>query len=227
MNPTFHPFGDRALLINFPQEIDEEINQQVILLSQKIEDQHWPEIETLIPAYCSLTVCFHFRKTTYAKMKEKIADLISQIETESVTSFNRIVKVPVCYGGRYGPDLEEISQQKELSESEIIRLHTGQDFRVYMLGFLPGFAYMGKLPEALQVSRKQTPRLKVAAGSVGLAGFQTGIYPSEAPGGWQIIGRTPLELFSPEKETPFLFQPGDLVRFYAIGEADFEDWKAE
>ena len=175
----------------------------------------------MIPAYSSLTVGYQPTVIDYKALVKKIKELEAEIFTRKRLSKDRRLKIPVCYEAPYALDFEELSEKTGLSKTEIIQLHTATTFKVYMLGFLPGFVFMGKLPEALQCARKTSPRLNVPAGSVGLAGFQTGIYPSETPGGWQIIGCTPLKLFDPAATHPFLFQAGDFVNFHAISKVDF------
>jgi inhibitor of KinA len=135
----------------------------------------------------------------------------------------REIQVPVCYSGRFAPDMQLLCKQKGLSTEEVVHLHCSRIYRVYMLGFLPGFTYMGKVDERIAIERKERPRSEVPAGSVGIAGVQTGIYPMDSPGGWQIIGRTPLQLFTKQSEHPVLFAPGDRVKFYSISENEFKD----
>lgn len=216
-------YGDRAVLINFEQRIDPNINQQVHALSQTIDQAQISGVEDLIPAYCSLTVTFDPDTLGFEGLCEKIQNLVNKIGASDIQLSQRKLTIPVCYDGVHAPDMQEIMKQTGLSKKEIIKLHTDTSFQVYMLGFLPGFVFMGILPEKLKVSRKQSPRLKVPPRSVGLAGLQTGIYPSESPGGWQLIGQTPLEIFRPHDKEPFLFQPGDEVRFEAISEEEYAE----
>jgi len=144
------------------------------------------------------------------------SNILDKVENTHHNKGARLLKIPVCYEAPYALDLIELSEAKGISKAEIIKLHTNQTYKVYMLGFLPGFVFMGKVVPELACNRKVTPRLRVPASSVGIAGFQTGIYPMISPGGWQILGRTPLKIFDPQKENPFLFQAGDEVNFYAI-----------
>ena len=206
---TFHPYGDSAILINFEQRIDADINAQVSALTRSIEAANIDGITFCIPAYCSLTVGYDPSILHYEQWSQILQSLINSVQTKVEQKEVRKLQIPVCYDLAFAIDMEEVQRQKDLSVEEIINLHESTTYRVYMLGFLPGFAYMGRLPEALYVKRKTTPRLRVPAQSVGLAGFQTGIYPSIAPGGWQIIGKTPLKTFDGRKENPFLFQAGD------------------
>ncbi len=218
----FLPYGDSALLINFEQKIDEQINQRVIALHQALEISGIEAITFLIPAYCSITVGFDPMRITYEELKSIIASFAEE-EANQVSKFpSAIINIPVCYEPPFAMDFDEVSNHTHLSSESIIALHTSTIFRVYMLGFVAGFTYMGILPKPLECPRKAVPRLKVPTGSVGLAGLQTGIYPSEAPGGWQIIGQTPLTMFDPDKSNPSLLQPGDRVRFKEVDTAEFE-----
>ena len=217
---SFHPYGESALLINFEQKIEEAIHTQVIELKAAIETAQLPGVSFLIPAYCSLTVGYNPEELDY----DTLCVLIKNLETNGTPirkNLTRKLSIPVCYDLEFGLDLKDLATEKQVSIQEIIQLHTSTIFRVYMLGFLPGFTYMGKLPKSLVCARKTTPRLRVPALSVGLAGYQTGIYPSEAPGGWQIIGRTPIPIFDTRKKQPFLFQAGDQVQFKAISKKEF------
>ncbi len=221
---SFQPFGDSALLINFEQKIDPQVNKKVIQWHQAITSAQLPGVTYCSPAYCSLTVGYQLDIISYQDLCLAIKALEIDQELKSQT---RLIRVPVCYEGDFAPDIDELSQQTGLTAEEIVTLHTAQTYHVYMIGFLPGFAYMGKVAEKLKCKRKEMPRIKVPAGSVGLAGLQTGIYPSEAPGGWQIIGQTPWKIFNPKSESPCKFQPGDQVTFYSITESDFSQMKSE
>ena len=200
MSFSILPYGDQALLINFEQKIDPAINATVIDLQQWIEAAKIEGIQFMIPAYCSLTIGFDQKvidqKVLITVIRQLAFEAVNTNKTvESSKKSNRLLRIPVCYETEYGLDLLELSEEKGISIEEIIALHTGQIYQVYMLGFLPGFVFMGKIPETLQCSRKITPRLQVPASSVGIAGFQTGIYPTNSPGGWQILGQTPLKIF--------------------------------
>lgn len=221
---SFLPFGDSALLINFEQRIDPEVNKEVIQWSRAIVSAQLPGVTHCSSAYCSLTVGYQLDTISYMDLCLAIKAL--EID-QSLKGQTRSMRVPVCYEGVFAPDMNELSQQTGLTIEEIVTLHTAQTYHVYMIGFLPGFAYMGKVVEALKCKRKETPRLRVPAGSVGLAGLQTGIYPSEAPGGWQIIGQTPWEIFDPKLKLPCRFQPGDQVTFYSISESEFSQMKSQ
>lgn len=217
----FSPFGRNGLLINFDQKIEPEINEQVIAWSKTIENSKIQGIQFITPAYCSITIGFDLEKTSFSKLKDKIRTLpISSSEFKPYKTYKKF-NIPVCYETPYSIDLQEVNTQTTLTSSEIIKIHTSTLFRVFMIGFLPGFPYLGTLPDSLRCTRKNTPRLRVPKESVAIAGQQTGIYPSEAPGGWQIIGRTPIPIFDVQKENPFLLEAGDHVQFQSISSADF------
>ncbi len=214
-------YGDRGILVNFEQRIAAEINQQVIQLSERLIAKHGAGLLYTIPAYCSLTIQYDPRLLSFDQLSKSIEELVRTPMDKVETNVRRL-EIPVCYDPDFGLDLDSICQSKGLSAEQLIKEHTGPHYRVYMLGFLPGFVYMGKLSEILTCKRRSDPRLRVPQQSVAIAGEQTGIYPSEAPGGWNIIGRTPLPLIDPKKPEPFLFRAGDLVQFKAIDRAQFQ-----
>ena len=234
---TLHPYsifhlGDSALTIDFGNVIGEEINQKVLLLFHHLKKLQLPFITGLVPAYSSLAVFYDVTsvrrmypgQTAFDSLSDIINDMRVNLEGTIVVP-SRTIEVPVCYSMKFAPDAGMITELKNISLKEIIELHTSRTYRVYMLGFLPGFAYMGVVDERLATPRKETPRTMVAAGSVGIAGNQTGIYPMDSPGGWQIIGRTPMLLFDKEKEQPVLFEPGDEIKFYSISEDEFANYQ--
>ena len=215
-------YGDAAVLINFEQKMDPHINNEVVWLADSLEKAKVPGVLYYTPAYCSIVAGYDPALIKF----ELLRDIILNIYVQEKSKKKKRVKrkkwtIPVCYEPPFSPDMDELEQQLGISKEKIIQLHTRQVYQVYMLGFLPGFPYMGILPKALHCERKKTPRLQVPSGSVGLAGKQTGIYPMEAPGGWQIIGRTPVVVFDEKKENPFFFQPGDLVQFQPLSMQDY------
>ncbi len=231
---TIFPLGDCALTIDFGNSIDENINKKVLQLFYQLQSGCIPHIIDLIPAYSSLTVYYDIvalyqkkeaEKTAFEIMAERIERLTAE-ETNDRSEPSRQIKIPVCYAEPFALDIQEIAQQKNRTVDEIIRLHTAKTYRIFMIGFLPGFAYMGTVDERIAVPRKEKPRSVVAAGSVGIAGQQTGIYPLHSPGGWQIIGRTPLPLFDKDKSQPVLLQPGDEVTFHSITEDEFTHYQS-
>jgi inhibitor of KinA len=226
---TISPLGDSALIIHFGNSIDGAINKKVLQLFHKLKNSNLPVITDIVPAYSSLAIFYDvialYQKSTSAFANMKIL-LTPILEAPDPPSFSTIrqVKIPVCYEKKCAPDLEALAFDKNLSQEEVIQLHEGISYRVYMVGFLPGFAYMGKVDGRIVTPRKKAP-VNVAAGSVGIAGEQTGIYPAASPGGWNIIGRTPIRLFDKEKEEPVLLQPGDQIQFYSITEDEFENYQ--
>ncbi len=206
------PLSDSALLLRFGEAIDPAINRQVHLLATALALDPLPGIIETVPGYASLAVHYDPLALTHAQVCEWLQSRLG-LTAETASRPNKTVEVPVMYDG---PDLEFVAAHCLLTIDEVIRLHTSIPYTVYMMGFTPGFPYLGILPEGLRVPRLETPRPKVPAGSVALAGVQTGIYPVDSPGGWRLVGRTPLSLFDPQREPPFLFAPGDEVRFVAL-----------
>ena len=208
--PRIMPLGDTALMITFADSISDEAYAQVQAAHAALS--HLADVE-LLPAYASLLV-YYPAEVSYRTIRRRVVAALRLAVT--FTSQERaIITIPTRYGGEYGPDLPAVAALHECSKDEIIRRHTASVYTVYMLGFAPGFAYLGSLPLELDTPRLTTPRLRVPAGSVGLAGRQTGIYALSTPGGWQIIGRTTLPLWDATREPPTLLHPGDRVRFAA------------
>ncbi len=227
---TIVPLGDSALTINFGNVIDVSINKEVISLYHLIKAAPWFGVKDVVPAYSTLTIHYdvvavlksYSCVSAFDAMKNKLDGLL--LQKRSAAKPSRSIKIPVCYTEKYALDLQEITMLTNLSFAEIVQIHISRKYRVYMVGFLPGFAYMGEVDERIAVPRKQEPRVKIEEGFVGIAGKQTGIYPLTSPGGWQIIGRTPLKLFDKEKEDPVLFKAGDEVAFFSITEDEFENY---
>ena len=211
-------YGDSALIIKFEDEISLEISRKVISLYQNLEKTQ--QFQFIIPAYNSITVGLDKRKTSFKEATSLIEETATQALPDSQVT--KHLMIPVCYEQEYAVDLPEVEKCTGLSADEIIELHCSQSYHVYMLGFIAGFPYLGALPKALETPRRAEPRLKVPAGAVGLAGRQTGIYPTQAPGGWQLIGQTPVSLFDPKSDTPSTLMPGDRVRFRAISQDEFK-----
>lgn len=210
--PRIAPLGDSSLLIQFGSEIDILVNQRVHALAGLLETSPFEGIIETVPAYATLLVHYDPLAVSYSKVRDMLRAKIAQAE-ETVARKPRRIEVPVRYGGEAGPDLESVARHLHLQVEDVIRLHSEKTYTVYMMGFTPGFPYMGKLDDALVMPRLETPRTRVPAGTVAIAGSQTGIYPIASPGGWQLIGWTPLQLFDPNSDTPFLFAPGDEVKF--------------
>jgi len=212
--------GDSALLIEFGKEINPETNRKITAIVQLMREQHIEGIVDVIPAFCSLLINYDPRVLSYEELKERMENLL-KIETKTETTRKRIFEIPVCYGGEYGPDIDNIAEHAGLSVNEVIKIHSSKDYLIYMLGFLPGFTYLGGLDERIHTPRLASPRLTIRAGSVGIGGSQTGIYPLDSPGGWQLMGLTPVRTYDPERQTPILVEAGDYIRFIPIDEEEF------
>jgi len=207
--------GDSALAVEFGDKIDEEINLQVRALAQVLAEEEIQGLGETVITYRSLLVHYDPWQWNYADLSSIVRERIKKTR-HLPTVDSRLVEIPTLYGGVFGPDLETVAKYNALTVEEVIQFHSGVEYPVYMLGFTPGFPYLGGVPAAIATPRLETPRASVPAGSVGIAGQQTGIYPIESPGGWQIIGRTPLRLFDPHRIPPTLLAPGDRVRFVPI-----------
>lgn len=205
----------------FEQRIAEEVSREVMALADALKTLENEGIRETVPAFASLLVYYDPLKLDYGTLEQKIRTLAGRNGKKAGTA-GKTVKIPVCYGGRYGEDLRDVAEHANLSEEEVVRIHSGRDYRIYMLGFLPGFPYLGGLDERLFTPRLESPRTRIPAGSVGIGGKQTGIYPMASPGGWRIIGRTPLTLFDPGGAGKLPYHAGDAIRFVPISEAEFE-----
>lgn len=213
----FFPAGDRAILAQLGKEIDEAVNDRVRTLYRAVLAAADPAIIEAVPAYTTVLVHYRPEVRSFAEMKAFLADLASKTAADSTAETGRrTLVVPVCYGLHFGPDLWEMEEKLNLSRQEIIDIHSGRDYRIYMMGFLPGFVYLGGMDERIAYPRLKKPRLRIDAGAVGIAGGQTGIYPSVSPGGWRIIGNTPIRLFDPAKDPAVPVSAGDAIRFRPI-----------
>lgn len=206
------PLGDSSALVQLGDEIDLALNQRVHALSQLIEAAAPSGLLETVPAYGTLLVHYDPLTLSFEQVKHFIQSKMEHLHEHSRRP-PRLIEVPTQYGGTLGPDLENAAHHLQLTTDEVVRLHSSQTYTVYMMGFMPGYPYMGKLDDALTMPRLETPRTRVPAGTVAIAGSQTGIYSVESPGGWNLIGWTPLTLFDPMSASPFLFRPGDEVKF--------------
>jgi inhibitor of KinA len=213
--PRIYNIHDQAITIEFSQEISEATNLLVIAMQHAIESSPIKGLVEAVPAYGSLTVYFN-EHVSAATVRAWLSDLSAQVSNTSLATEGKQISIPVCYDPSLGLDLPWVAEHLNLSMEAIIDLHTSIAYRVYMIGFIPGFPYMGTLPSALEIPRKQTPSMKIPAGSVAIAGKQTGIYPAEVPGGWQVIGRTPLRMFDPSTTPCSFLNAGDIVQFKPI-----------
>lgn len=224
------PASDSSLLVEFGNSLDRQFHRRVLALFHVLMAESDPRIRNLHPAYSSLLVDFDPLQLSHAELAERIRSAVnppgatSPAELQTPHRYSaRTITVPVCYEPAFGPDLEDVATHHGISQDDLIRLHTSPTYLVYFLGFSPGFAYLGGLDPKLATPRLATPRQHVAAGAVGIAGEQTGVYPVDSAGGWRLIGRTPLRLFDSAAAQPSLMRPGDHVRFRAISRAEFEN----
>ena len=221
--PKFLPAGDRAIVVELGDSISPETNRRVHGLLRALESRALPEIVDLVPTYRSLLVLYN----PLLSSSEALRDLVASLDTGAADVGKEtptVVEVPTVYGGEHGPDLDFVAEHNGLSPEEVVELHSGTDYPVYMLGFTPGFPYLGGLSEKLHTPRLATPRTITPGGSVGIAEAQTGVYPVQSPGGWRIIGRTPLALFDADREPPSLLSAGDLVRFVPAADDGSHDF---
>ncbi len=215
--------GDSAISVEFGDAIEPYINAEVRRLFVTLKNGEHPGILDLIPTYRALFIEYDPWQCSFERLLLLVEDAINRGQAPSALNLP-VIEVPVCYGGEYGPDLQELAVYHRLTVEQVIQLHSWPVYTVYMIGFTPGFSYLGGLDERLHTPRKQEPRKQVPAGSIGIADCQTGIYPIESPGGWQIIGRTPAKLFDLSKAEPFLFEAGDRLRFVPITKEAFESY---
>lgn len=215
------PAGDSALIVEFEERIDAAINARAVALAELIQKAGLGGVRDVVPTYRSVAIYFDPLHTDLDALSNRVEREAARPSVEAAQA-GEPIRIPVCYGGPFGSDLDEIARFAGLPEADVIALHSAPVYRVFMLGFVPGFAYMGTVDPRIAAPRRSTPRLKVPVGSVGIAGAQTGIYPSETPGGWQLVGRTPLKPFDLARADPFLIRAGDAVQFYPIEPAEFE-----
>lgn len=220
MEFAISPLGDLAVVISFGNEINEKTNRQIQLFVGKLEKEKIRGLVEWVPAYTTLTIYYQPEVITYDSLKAQL-ERVAMSPGQSQSNRPFVYEIPVCYGGEWGQDLAYVAEYHGLEEQEVINLHSNREYLIYMMGFMPGFPYLGGLPEKLAVPRLETPRKNVLPGAVGIGGNQTGIYPSDAPSGWRIIGTTPITLFSSEKEEPFLFSSGQYIKFVPISEEQF------
>ncbi len=221
--PKFLAAGDRAIVIELGDEISVECNRRVHSLHTEILRESLPGIIDTIPTYRSILVLYDITQVSVGELKDRLSEVegsSSELPEENVN----VVHLPVLYGGDYGPDLEYVAQNAEMGVDEVIELHSGTEYPVYMMGFTPGFPYLGGMSERIATPRLDTPRGAIPSGSVGIAEAQTGVYPIESPGGWRLIGRTPLRLFDVNRTPPSLIEAGDRVRFVPLsGEEEYRN----
>ncbi len=228
----FAPLGDHAVMITVGDSIDIDTHRRVRAIDAALDHAHISGVTDRVPAFTSLVV--HYdpvrapgpqNTSPYDRIVSAIQRAISDL-SESEVPPARVVEIPVCYGGELGPDLEDVAGKHGLTPDDVVRIHAAGDYLVYMVGFMPGFAYLGGLSGELSTPRRASPRTAVPAGTVGIGGDQTGVYPLVSPGGWNLIGRTPVKIFDIARDEPTLLAAGDRVRFRPIGRAEFNAWTA-
>jgi inhibitor of KinA len=224
MNLRISPAGDAALAIELGSRIDLQTNRKVHHLARLLTQAQLPGVGEAVPGYASLLLHYDPASLDYAAVRRWVEETAAQMGAAPVIE-PRLVEIPTVYGGEFGPDLEALAKTHNISVENAIQLHSSALYTVYLMGFTPGFPYLGGLPEALATPRLASPRTRVPAGSVGIAGSQTGVYSIDSPGGWQIIGYTPLHLFLPGREPPALLAAGDQVRFIPISPHDLPPYE--
>lgn len=220
-NAHFRLVGDRGLLMEYGDVIDPVVNQKVRSISIVAKQDMPPGVIEIIPAYRSIMIIYNPSVTKPQKLQDAFISLEKGLTDIDIPP-PKTIEIPVCYGGKLGPDIQVVAESNNISVTDVIRLHSQPEYIIYMIGFAPGFPFLGGLPETLHTPRLKTPRTSVPQGSVGIANKQTGIYPAESPGGWQLIGRTPLKLFDPARSNPILYQAGDRIRFISISEDEYQ-----
>nr|WP_293993176.1 5-oxoprolinase subunit PxpB [uncultured Fusobacterium sp.] len=219
--------GDCSFVIQFGNEISPEINKKIRKMIEDLKEQNIDGLIEMVPTYCSMLVSYDPCKISYKELKAKVEELLKLASESTESDEITLIEIPTLYNDEYGPDLEYVANHNNLTKEEVIKIHTGTDYLVYMLGFMPGFTYLGGMSEKIATPRLESPRLQIFPGSVGIAGKQTGMYPSLSPGGWRIIGRTPLKLYNPESNTPVYISSGDYIRYISIDEAEYKKIEKE
>ena len=213
--------GESALIVEFEERIDPDVNARTIACAEAIQSFRLAGVRDVVPTYRSIAVYFDPLRTDTDALMRRVEQAASEPPPAS-SAARAPIRIPVCYGGELGPDLGTVAAFAGMPEDEVVRVHTSTTYRVFMLGFVAGFAYLGIVDPQIAAPRHSTPRVRVPIGSVGIAGMQTGIYPAETPGGWQLIGRTPLKPFDPSRDDPFLMKAGDSVQFYRIERDEYD-----
>ena len=226
MKPTISPVGDCAISIDFGQVIDPKINRHIRQTIERIQELKLDGITELVPTYCALLIQYDAMLYSYSDICNLMEPLLEPSATDDANERVTVIEIPTVYGGEFGPDLGFVASHNNLTEDEVVAIHSGTDYLVYMLGFIPGFTYLGGMDPRIATPRLSSPRTLIPAGSVGIAGAQTGTYPSDSPGGWQIIGRTPVTMYDMSKKQAALLSAGDYVRYVPIDEAEYNRIKA-
>jgi inhibitor of KinA len=219
--------GERGVVVELGDGIDPAVNARVHQLARAVTARLGGEVLETVPSYRSLLVIHDPLRTSRERVVERLRSLVEELEQAPALAPQRVVRIPTCYGGVHGPDLADVARLAGMTAEEAVRRHAAPSYLVHFLGFTPGFPYLGGLDPGLATPRLDSPRARIPAGSVAIGGVQTGIYPVESPGGWRIVGRTPLRLFDPRVESPFLLDPGDGLRFVPVDQATFDAIAAE
>lgn len=214
--------GDSAVNVEFGNEISEDINRQVSEYVHALEESKISGITGMIPTFRSVLISYDPRLLSYGEMISLLTQAFS-MKGENKSKSRRVVEIPVCYGGEYGPDLAFVAEHANLTPEEVVRIHSSREYLIYMIGFLPGFPYLGGLDSRLVTPRLSQPRVRIPAGSVGIGGEQTGLYPLDSPGGWQLIGRTPIQTYLPSRNPPVIYEAGDWIRFVPVTPDEFKE----
>ncbi|MGY0692124.1 5-oxoprolinase subunit PxpB [Virgibacillus sp. FSP13] len=225
MDFVIKPVGDNAIIVQFAENVSPKLNAKIKAFCREIDNTLTEYLMELVPAFDSVTIYYHVHRITYKEICERVLRVASNIQLDVGVS-SQLVHVPVLYGAEYGPDLERVAKFNQLSVEDVIEIHQNNDYLVYMLGFLPGFPYLGGMDRKIATPRLDQPRQSVFAGAVGIAHEQTGVYPMASPGGWNIIGKTPLTLFD-QVNQEFLLQAGNYVRFYEVSQEAFAEIEKE
>ncbi len=215
-------YGDRGIRIQLGDSISKNTNKRIRNFSALLEKEKIPGVIEWIPTYTALSIYYDPFLISYDFLQDRMKSLYDKLLQVDLPP-TKIIEIPVYYGGEYGPDLEFVAEHNKLTPQEVIHFHTNTEYLIYMMGFSPGFPYLGGMSEEIAAPRLASPRAKISAGSVGIAGSQTGVYPMESPGGWQIIGKTPLKLYNPSSNQPILLQTGNYIHFSPITEAEYEE----
>ena len=220
--PLIKVTGDTSLAVIFGDEISNEMNEKVRSFDDILASEKIPGIYETVPTYCQITIHYAPEIVRFNSLKDQLEKLLQQSH-HAESSGAYVIDIPVIYGGEYGPDLDFVAQHNGLTKEEVIKIHSEPEYLIYMLGFTPGFPYLGGMDERIATPRQTSPREKIPAGSVGIAGKQTGIYPMDTPGGWQLIGRTPLALYDPHNSKPILLDAGMHVRFVPVNQKEYDE----
>lgn len=213
--------GDTSVTVEFGNEISTEINAKIRAFNIALQQSKIPGIVETVPTYRSLAVHYDPEVIRYGALVKKLQGLMGQLDSIQIPPSD-VLEIPVLYGGEEGPDIEFVAEHAGKTVQEVIDIHTSTEYLIYMLGFTPGFTYLGGMSEEIATPRLKTPRVLIPGGSVGIAGAQTGVYPIDSPGGWQLIGRTPVRMYDPDRATPILPEAGQYIKFYAIDKAEYD-----